>query len=58
MKQLVNYAILGYITTNCRALKSCVNISYVIGHELANSLLFRCVVSVSTDDISKWVCEV
>jgi hypothetical protein len=58
MKQLLNYVILGYIATNCRTVKSCKNVSYVIGHELTNSLLFVCVVSVSANDISMWVFEV
>jgi hypothetical protein len=51
MNQSLNYAILGYIATNCRALKSWINVSYVIGHELTNILLFRSVVSVSADYI-------
>jgi hypothetical protein len=32
--------------TNGRALTRCMNVSYAIGHELAWSLLFRCIVCI------------
>jgi hypothetical protein len=37
----------------------CVNVSYVVGHERASSLLFRCAMSVCSVNINilMWICE-
>jgi hypothetical protein len=32
--------------TSCKALINCINVSYVVGHERANSLLFQRIVSI------------
>jgi hypothetical protein len=34
------------IATNCRALTRCMNVNYIVGHEQARSLLFRCILHV------------
>jgi hypothetical protein len=36
------------IATKCWALTCCMNVSYIIGHELASSLLFQHIVSISS----------
>jgi hypothetical protein len=44
--KILNYAFSGYHSNEFRALTSCMNVSYVLDHAWASSLLFHCGVSV------------
>jgi hypothetical protein len=48
-----HYAILGY-HSNDRAVKHCMKMSYVVGHERARYLLFLCIVSILWEFIIFW----
>jgi hypothetical protein len=46
------------IAMRCQAITCCMNLSYVVGHKQAISLvLVYHVYSVSIDSIAEWMCE-
>lgn len=42
------------VATNCRALTSFINVSYVVYHEQRSSILFQCVQYWSYFDLDMW----